>query len=164
MIKVEKTLSLHDIDLTADLYSYKSTILQYWGGIPHFGWTAQSHTQCCYWLREGTCWILFVCMCVSVYIYMNLSFIVPWTKILLILYCWYFTWSMWRSTMKLVDLLLQKLPVIIWVKQSMVNLNHKISLSLFKGETVLDIVLYTSFLVNISWTLCWTGIKLGNGT
>lgn len=154
MIKVEKTLSLHDIDLTADLYSYTSTILQYWGGIPHFGWTAQSHTQCCYWLREGTCWILF----------MNLSFIVPWTKILLILYCWYFTWSMWRSTMKLVDLLLQKLPVIIWVKQSMVNLNHKISLSLFKGETVLDIVLYTSFLVNISWTLCWTGIKLGNGT
>lgn len=106
----------------------------------------------------------YLCVCVLVYIYMNLSFIVPWTKILLILYCWYFTWSMWRSTMKLVDLLLQKLPVIIWVKQSMVNLNHKISLSLFTGETVLDIVLYTSFLVNISWTLCWTGIKLGNGT
>lgn len=164
MIKVEKTLSLHDIDLTADLYSYTSTILQYWGGIPHFGWTAQSHTQCCYWLREGTCWILFVCMCVSVYIY---EFIFHSSMdqnivdfVLLIFYMEY----MWRSTMKLVDVLLQKLPVIIWVKQSMVNLNHKISLSLFKGETVLDIVLYTSFLVNISWTLCWTGIKLGNGT
>lgn len=29
----------------------------------------------------------YLCVCVLVYIYMNLSFIVPWTKILLILYC-----------------------------------------------------------------------------
>lgn len=45
----------------------------------------------------------------------------------------------------------------------MVNLNYKILLLLFKGEIVLDIVLYISFLVNILWIFCWIGIKFGNG-
>lgn len=78
MIKVEKTLSLHDIDLTADLYSYRIQVTYFSTEVVSLILDElHNHIHSAVIDLEREHVESYLCVCVLVYIYMNLSFIVP---------------------------------------------------------------------------------------